>query len=141
ALSAPHSHNSTDPIYIGYAYIFAGNAQLTDTTVANEDELNPPITQCIKMNFYPNPLDAHNQEIKYEIEGSIPEHVTSATLTIHNIKGQVVHRCNLDEGLIQRKMGAISTKPLAAGVYIISLDINGRQVSTQKISIIAGRNK
>ncbi|NLK50269.1 MAG: T9SS type A sorting domain-containing protein, partial [Candidatus Cloacimonetes bacterium] len=132
AISAPHPLDTYDPIYRGYVYIFAGNPDLTDTMVPIDDYLIPPAADNIKINCYPNPFHAESPKISYEIEGELPDHLESVLWTIHNIRGQVVHRQTADQ---PSKSGSLLPKKLSPGVYVVSLHINGQRVSSSKITI------
>ncbi len=132
AISAPHALPAYDPVYKGYVYIFAGNSDLTDTTVSTDDYLQPPATENIKIKCYPNPFHAESPKISYEIEGELPSRIDSAIWTIHNIRGQVVHRQTADQ---PSKSGSLLPKKLSPGVYVVSLHINGQRISSSKITI------
>lgn len=134
AVSAPNAQNS-DPWYLGYVYIFTGNPQLTDTTVANDDECLPSASDSIRIRCYPNPLDSASGAIRYEIEGDLPANIESVVWTVHNIKGQIVHRQVSDRFDSQNKSGSLEPQRLVPGVYVISLRINGKRVSSGKITI------
>ncbi|MCB5229257.1 MAG: FG-GAP-like repeat-containing protein [Candidatus Cloacimonetes bacterium] len=139
AVSAPQS-DSPNPWYLGYVYIFAGNPQLTDTTVANEDQVLVPEQALFRMRYYPNPHSGDGCGISYEIEGKMPSQVTQARVTIHNVKGQLVKRIDVDIDQLRKGEGTISTQPLNAGVYILSLWLNGKRSNSEKIIIKKGRN-
>ncbi len=134
AVSAPQS-DSPNPWYNGYVYIFAGNAQLADTTVANEDEVLVPEQALLGMRNYPNPHVGDGSGISYEIEGTVPSLVTHAKVAIHNIKGQLIKQIDIDDGELRKGIGTISTPRLKSGVYIISLWLNGKKSKSEKIVI------
>ena len=134
AVSAPQS-DSPNPWYNGYVYIFAGNAQLADTTVANEDPVLVPEQAGFGMRYYPNPQAGDSSGISYEIEGKIPDLTTQATLTIHNIKGQLIKQIDVEADQLRKGTGTISTPRMNPGVYIISLWLNGTKKNSEKIVI------
>ena len=134
AVSAPQS-DSPNPWYNGYVYIFAGNAQLADTTVANEDPVLVPEQAGFGMRYYPNPQAGDSSGISYEIEGKIPDLTTQATLTIHNIKGQLIKQIDVEADQLRKGTGTISTPRMNPGVYIISLWLNGTKTNSEKIVI------
>ncbi len=135
AVSAPQADGSGNPWYTGYVYIFAGNAQLADTTVANEDPVLVPEQAGFGMRYYPNPQAGDGSGISYEIEGKIPDLTTQATLTIHNIKGQLIKQIDVEADQLRKGTGTISTPRMNPGVYIISLWLNGTKTNSEKIVI------
>ena len=141
AISAHHSNTSGNDNNLGYVYIFAGNAQLLDTPVANEDVFMPPVNSILKVKYFPNPNSSNNQEISYEIEGPLPEHISTAKISIYNIKGQVITNYQLDTQKLKSKRGILPAVKLKPGVYIVAMQINGKRVSTEKITINEGRIK
>jgi hypothetical protein len=134
-ISAPHSDDSIDPIYPGFVYIFAGNAQLADTTVGNDEEAEPTLQDKIRVRYYPNPGSSNIHEIHYEVEGKLPYQVLDASISLHNIKGQVVHHLDLDQKSLQSRKGTLSINKLKPGIYIATLDVNSTRVSAEKITI------
>ena len=132
AISAPEGNAGGDPYNFGYVYVFAGNSQLNDTTVANDVELIPPASQSLNIKYLPNPFNSASNTIRYEIEGELPDHIESVLWTIHNIRGQVVHRQTADQ---PSKSGSLLPKKLSPGVYVVSLHINGLRISSSKITI------
>ncbi|MDD2230326.1 MAG: FG-GAP-like repeat-containing protein [Candidatus Cloacimonetes bacterium] len=134
ALSAPHSHNTYDPNYIGYAYIFAGNAQLADTTVANEDEILPsPQLNNLQMDLYPNPADRNQTEWNYQLKGAVPQTASECKIDIYNIRGQLVSSHPiLSPNLSQ---GTLGLNKLSAGIYFASFVADSRKIATSKFTI------
>ena len=139
AVSAPQS-DSPNPRYNGYVYIFAGNAQLADTTVANEDQVLAPEQALFRMRYYPNPHSGDGSCISYEVEGKLSNYAEQVEFTIHNIKGQLIKQIDVEAGELRKGMGTITTPRLNSGVYIISLWLNGKKSNSEKIIIKKGRN-
>jgi hypothetical protein len=76
----------------------------------------------------PNPVRS-TTTIRY----SIPEHSTSARLTLTNTKGQVVKTI----GLSNRGIGQVNlnTSSLSSGTYNYTLYVDGRQVDTKRLIV------
>lgn len=135
AVSAPQADGSGNPWYNGYVYILAGNAQLGDTTVANDDDVIVPEQALFKMRYYPNPHSGDGSGISYQLEGKLPNNTGEAWITIHNIKGQVIKRISVETDQLRKGEGTISTPKLKAGVYILSMWLNGKRSNSEKIVI------
>lgn len=136
AISAPNSEDS-EPFYPGYVYIFAGNAQLADTTVATDDPVQQDSTDTIEINYYPNPLSSsgHNL-ISYDLNGIINQTIGYASISLYNLKGQKVAEHTLTSYELLSKQGSIMTDNLVPGIYLAVCTLNGHVINCKKITIL-----
>ncbi len=135
AISAPNS-SSGDPFFPGYVFIYAGNAGLEDTTlVGTEDATQVPETNPIKLRIYPNPIRKGQLKLEYVVEGKLPKDIKTATITMHNIKGQVIGRYILNLKHIKRGKGEFTLNNINAGIYVTSLMIDNKRITTTKLTI------
>ncbi|MCK9310281.1 MAG: T9SS type A sorting domain-containing protein, partial [Candidatus Cloacimonetes bacterium] len=133
AFCAPQSDSGTTN-YRGWVIVYAGNTQLADTTVANEDEVLPsPQLNNLQMDLYPNPADRNQTEWNYQLKGAVPQTATECKIDIYNIRGQLVSSHpiispNLSEG-------TLGLNKLSAGIYIASFVADSRKIATSKFTI------
>jgi hypothetical protein len=110
--------------------------------VANDDPIAPDIP-AVSMTAYPNPFSVFtNIKVSTLNSGSDrPESVNNACVTIYNIKGQRVKTIILDPG----KSGEQFTywdgrdaenSRCSSGVYFVNLIVNGRSISSRRVSLI-----
>lgn len=110
--------------------------------VANDDPIAPDIP-AVSMTAYPNPFSVFtNIKVSTLNSGSDrPESVNNASVTIYNIKGQRVKTIILDPGKTGEQLtfwdgrDADNTR-CSSGIYFINLILNGRNVSTKKVTYI-----
>jgi len=110
--------------------------------VANDDPIAPDIP-AVSMTAYPNPFSVFtNIKVSTLNSGSDrPESVNNACVTIYNIKGQRVKTIILDPGKTGEQLtfwdgrDADNTR-CSSGIYFINLILNGRNVSTKKVTYI-----
>jgi len=133
AASAPHS--STFDSTPGRVYVYAGNAQLVDTTVGNEDEVELLNTESVNLYLYPNPVKSGQQIINYTIDGKLPDNMKTATLATYNIKGQMISKHSLKMKQVKQGKGSIISKRLKPGIYLIALIIDNQRTATTKFTI------
>ena len=110
--------------------------------VSNDDPVSPEIP-AISLTAYPNPFSAFTN-IKVNLqasEGNGMESMNDASITIYNLKGQKVKSIKLDP----RKPGEQLTYwdgmdadnvRCSSGIYCINLMVNGRSVSSKKVTLI-----
>jgi len=131
--SAPNS-DWGQPQYPGYVYIYAGNAQLADTTVANEDEVAVPPAQT-SLTIYPNPTRNQEVELHFKLEALAKGTLTSPVLCLYNIKGQLVSRRILTPDEADSGTGILYTGKLKCGIYIATLNDKDKRISTAKVAV------
>lgn len=134
AISAPNSQ-SGDAWYPGYVYVYAGNAQLADTTVGNDDDTTLPILPSVKLTIYPNPVSSRNIKLNYVIAGELPKDSASSSIAIYNVKGQVVSNPKLTSFNLQKASGQLPAIKLKPGMYIAALMINNSRTAITKFTI------
>ncbi len=137
ALSAPiwtqgHTWNTE-----GKVFVHAGNPEITDTTVANEDELTPSIDVTDwGIEVYPNPNTKVNkgQSIKFVGDAYRKQH-DSIALDIYNVKGQIIMHKAVSAGELQNGRVDINLSGYPAGVYILKISDPEQPRTTRRISI------
>ena len=134
AISSPNS-NGSSPTYPGYVYVYAGNAQLADTTVANDDQIIVPLTESITLSIFPNPFKSGRLNMNYTIDGKLPKNIQNATLVTYNIKGQIISKHSLKMKQVEKGKGSIISKKLKPGIYIIALIIDNQRTAATKFTI------
>ena len=114
----------------------------SESYVSNLDPVVPAIPE-VNLTAYPNPFSAFTN-IKVSAlssSGVRQASVQRASITIYNIKGQRVKSIALDP----RKSGEQITcwdardahdQRCSSGVYIVNLMVNGRRVSSKKVTLI-----
>jgi len=110
--------------------------------VANDDPIAPDIP-AFSLTAYPNPFNVFTN-IRVSSLNSVrdrSERVNNASITIYNIKGQRVKNITLDP----QKTGEQFTywdgmdkdnSRCSNGLYFINLSVNGRRVSSKKVTLI-----
>ncbi len=118
----------------GYVTIYAGNPNLTDTTVANEDNDVSPQAST-NLIIYPNPVSSKNIKINLKLEGHLPKNIENAMVSVYNLKGQKVHEGKLNPSNIKNSTDAIKLESLAPGLYIATIKINNKRLATSKFIV------
>ncbi|MBP7118314.1 MAG: T9SS type A sorting domain-containing protein [Candidatus Cloacimonetes bacterium] len=114
----------------------------SESYVSNLDPVVPAIPE-VNLTAYPNPFSAFTNIKVSALSSSRAKHtvVQRASITIYNIKGQRVKSIALDP----RKSGEQITcwdardahdQRCSSGVYIVNLMVNGRRVSSKKVTLI-----
>ena len=110
--------------------------------VANDDPTAPG-TPALSLTAYPNPFSVFTniKVSSLSSRGAGTERVSSAGITIYNIKGQRVKSIMIDP----EKTGEQFTfwdgrdednARCSSGIYLVNLIVNGRNVSTRKVTFI-----
>ncbi|MDD2227798.1 MAG: FG-GAP-like repeat-containing protein [Candidatus Cloacimonetes bacterium] len=124
------NHNST-----GRVYIMAGNADLHETTVANEDVLIPALGSNLwQIEVYPNPVTIQDTGFSIIFKGTGYKDTANYHLDMYNIKGQkllsqAIHTEDIKDGSLN-----LESDKLPKGVLIISISKDGIQLSTRKLT-------
>ncbi len=118
----------------GYVTIYAGNPNLTDTTVANEDNDVSPQAST-NLIIYPNPVSSKDLKLNLKLEGALPKNIENAMVSVYNIKGQKVHERKLNPSNIKNSSDAIKLESLASGLYIATIKINNKRLATSKFFV------
>lgn len=136
AISAPFEYDAwAGGNFPGYIWVHAGNAELEDTTVDNDDPAIPN-AETVKLSVHPNPFGAFTK-----IKANAPSGAGMESITIYNIKGQKVKTIALDkntkgEQFVQWDGKDAAGVPCANGIYLINLVVDGRNVSSKKVSLV-----
>jgi hypothetical protein len=134
AVSAPFTDLSWFP-WNGKVYVYAGNGELDDTTVRDDDQTVVPLTGQITLSLSPNPFEPGQVGINYSINGKLPDALQQAALVLYNVKGQVVSRHNLAVQQLRQGKGAIFPEKLKPGIYLAALVIDNKQVATTRLTV------
>lgn len=114
----------------GYVWVYAGNAQLADTTVANVDPVLPGIGDQFTIRVSPNPVRS-SQQLTIKTQSN-----EQFTLDIYNIKGQKVLSLQVDKSeQIEWDLRDQENKSLPSGVYIIK-SRNSNAIKPCKVVLI-----
>lgn len=106
-------------------------AQLADTTVENNDELEPPVSKLWTLGTYPNPLyPSVNLSICYIGDGY--RLVATKRISLYNLKGQKVFEA-VDQN--QAASFSIHLPEVSSGVYIMRVADEEHTLSTHRIVI------
>jgi len=118
----------------GYVWVYGGNAQLADTTVANADPMLPGIGDQLIVRVGPNPITRADQALSVHIKGSVTNGIEAVSIEIFNIKGQVVYEATHDHhtGDGTYLVNALS---LSTGIYLCKVT-SGNQTAVTKFSVI-----
>ena len=109
--------------------------------VANDDPVAPAITET-SITAYPNPFNVFtNIKVSALDTGTNIDKIHSAIIAIYNIKGQQVKSISLDPGKSGEQItfwdgrDANNTR-CSSGIYLINLIVDGRNLSTKKVTFI-----
>jgi len=126
----PHNnHNET-----GRVYILAGNANLHETTVANEDPLSPSIPQELSLRVFPNPL-RRDGIVHMELKAASAMGGDQAILRIYNVRGQKVYQQEHITLTGKDTLLPLELEDLANGVYLCQVAM-GHKICTTKLTIM-----
>ena len=148
--------NSGTPDTLGLflpPYDLAGNQRVWDGRIdmgcfefgappVGNDDPSVPAVPTFSLTAYPNPFSAFTN-IRAEIpargeRGAEP--ITTARIVIYNLRGQLVRAIELDSGVRQQVLtwdGRDSrSQRCSNGVYILSMVVDGRSISSKKVTLI-----
>ncbi len=130
AVGAPQSPPGLSDVP-GALVIYSGNAQLADTTVANEDELAPQLQDQWQFTSYPNPLPA-GKSLSLRYLGKGYAKPMTKNITLYNLKGQRVFQT---QDSSRGETSSISLPELPSGVYILSISEGNTRLSSKRILV------
>ncbi len=135
AIAASHEYDPwPSGNFNGYVWVFGGNAQLEDTTEANDDPIIPGISGNLLLKLSPNPITGAGQYLNVEIKGTALSGGEQIVVEIFNIRGQSV----LKE-VYQAQIGArtlqVTASSLSNGIYICRVT-SGKHNAISKFSVI-----
>ena len=134
AFCSPRKSGSYNNGYHGWVHVYAGNAQLTDTTVANEDPVLPGIGDQLTLLVSPNPVTKADQALSVIIKGAATNGTEAISIEIFNIKGQSVYQETHDYHSGDGKY-KVNTPSLNTGIYLCKV-ASGKQTAISKFSVI-----
>lgn len=134
AISAPWWTSGHEWNTEGRVFVFAGNPELEDTTVGNDDPAAPSAVESWHTDIYPNPVTIQEPEFSILFKGSGYKATGRYHLEMYNIKGQkllsqAIHMEDIKDGGLSLESGK-----LPKGVLIISISKDGIPVSTRKLT-------
>jgi hypothetical protein len=135
AISAPRYHSGI-PLTLGYVNVYSGNTELRDTTVGNDDNIAIPASKLWAMTVYPNPIQIGKVALNLNLTGEGFKTLSSARITITNLKGQLIHKAQLTAREIQAGTWQSKQIKLSSGVYIVSIADGTNMLNKKKITII-----
>ncbi|MDD2228970.1 MAG: FG-GAP-like repeat-containing protein [Candidatus Cloacimonetes bacterium] len=128
AIGAPTSPPGLSAIP-GAVVVYNGNAQLSDTTVANEDELSPSLIDIWKLSTYPNPLHK-GDKLNVVYGGDAYSKVKAKIITVYNLRGQVVF---LATDASRSSAYPMVLPELPNGIYFLTVANGNNALATKKI--------
>ena len=135
AIAASHEYDPwPSGNFNGYVWVFGGNAQLEDTTVANDDPTIPGISANLLLKLSPNPIMGAGQYLNVEIKGAAQSVGEQIVVEIFNIKGQSVLK-EVYQNQIGVKTLQVAASSLSNGTYICRVTC-GKHNAISKFSVI-----
>jgi hypothetical protein len=132
AVSEPHSQTfDSTP---GRVYIYAGNAELADTTVNVDDDSQTPEVTGWTFKVIPNPMRG-KKNWKLRFSGAGYNKYNDLSVRIHNLKGQRLKSIPIPAA--QLKSGEVNLPELnlPGGIYEVSLYNRGVLLKSKKATI------
>jgi len=133
AIAASHEYDPwPEGNFNGYVWVYAGNAQLSDTTVAIDDQVIPGVSEHLVINLSPNPIAHNDQAARFILKGfTCPAPII---IEVYNIKGQCVYRM---EKNVNSKNASyeLPVDSLSNGVYLCRAT-SGKLSAISKFSIV-----
>jgi hypothetical protein len=134
AIAASHEDSPwpTGTFY-GFVFVYGGNAELADTTVANEDDSIPIPDTEIKVTISPNPCSVTSRTITFRLDGLDKNDIGS--IEIYNIKGQRVFQETGVEFSAKTSLNAIQLMNMTSGLYLCHIRLTNKIIG-KKLSLI-----
>jgi hypothetical protein len=120
----------------GRVYVYAGNAELEDTTVANDDNVAPVIEQDWKLDVYPNPVSDKLTLLTVKFSGQGYKDIDNLNLDIFNVRGQKIYSQAITS--YQLKSGSVYITPglFPQGMLIVKASHAGKPLTATKVIIL-----
>lgn len=120
----------------GRVYVFAGNAQLQDTTVANDDPaVAPASVEDWRINVYPNPCSRDIRIVSIELQGESFSKEGHYSYLLFNIRGQKLQEELISMEEIRNRGFRFDITDLETGIYLLSVLDNGKIKNAKKIVV------
>ena len=136
AISQPYS--PAGPLWTpGRIHVFLGNAELTDTTVSNEDDVLPPHTESSKweIQLFPNPISGDRASLNIKFLGQGYKELKSAKMEIFNIKGQKISSYIADQASLSSGSYTGQIPDLVPGLYFLKVSDQAQGIRTHKFIV------
>ncbi len=133
AVSAPYYYEGGPQFEQGKVFIYSGNTALADTTVGNEDELAPDITNSICI--YPNPISRNEPFTNLKFNGSGISRYERITVEIFNLKGQKIKTWDIAADNPGSGDFQIDCEGIATGIYFILAKHRTERLGSTKLLI------
>ena len=135
AVSAPFfwDEGSGHDVTPGKVYIYAGNASLIDTTVSNNDELAPDITNSIRL--YPNPIPRIEPITTLKLISSGISRHERIIVEMFNLKGQKIKTWDIAADNPGSGDYQIDCEGIATGIYFILAKHRSERLGSTKLLI------
>jgi len=118
----------------GRVYVFSGNAQLEDTTVANDDPVAPPASvEDWRINIYPNPCHCGIEMVSVDLRGESFSKEGDYSYGLFNIRGQKVQQGLVKAEDFRKRKFDIAVNELGAGIYLMTVSYFGDIKNVNKI--------
>jgi len=135
AVSAPFfwDEGSGHDVTPGKVYIYAGNASLNDTTVSNDDELAPVISNSIRL--YPNPISRNEPVAKLILSASGTGRTERIAVEMFNLKGQKIKTWDIAADNPGSGVYEIDCEGIATGIYFVRAKHGTDRLGSTKLLI------
>ena len=135
AVSAPFfwDEGSGHDVTPGKVFIYSGNTTLADTTVGNEDELAPCITNSIRI--YPNPISRNEPFANLKLNSTGISRYERITVEIFNLKGQKIKTWDIAADNPGSGDFQIDCEGIATGIYFIRAKHGTDRLGSTKLLI------
>jgi hypothetical protein len=135
AIAASHQ-NSPHPNgnFPGYVWVYGGNAQLEDTTVANDDPGVPPAGAGLQVRLSPNPLTTAEGKLTVKIGNTGLASPRQGEIGLYNLKGQrMVSRLIIQDSVSSEHI--LELPKLPSGVYLCRVRV-GQASATARFCVV-----
>jgi hypothetical protein len=133
AVSAPYYYEGGPQFEQGKVFIYSGNTALADTTVGNEDELAPDITNSICI--YPNPISRNEPFTNLKLNSTGISRYERITVEIFNLKGQKIKTWDIAADNPGSGDYQIDCEGIATGIYFIRAKHRTERLGSTKLLI------
>ena len=120
----------------GRIYVFSGNAELEDTTVAIDDPIAPPVSiEDWSLNIYPNPYTSGSGNLNIELQGESFTKLGQYSYRLFNIRGQKIQEGQISPEALSQRSFELGIGGLSPGIYQIAVLIAGESKSVKRFTI------